>query len=135
MKLDRRGPHIEVPYGLTGNLHQIWQLEFDIKHRSARPAQQVVVALEPRIVARGRTGLLNLNQMPILHKSLERPVDRTEGNVRHELTHRLEDAGGIGVLSRGLNGLEDGLALTGESDDSHKGILGLSPEDAQYSGR
>ena len=135
MKLDRGGPHIKGPHGLAGNLHQIWQLEFDIKHRSARSAQQVVVPFQSRIVARGRPRLLNLNQMPILDQRLERPVNRAERNVRHELTHRLEDAGGIGVLSRGLNGLEDGLALTGESDDGHKGILELSPEESHHSRR
>ena len=135
MKLDRGGPHIKGPNGLAGNLHQIGQLEFDIKHRSARSAKQVVVPFQSRIVARGRPRLLNLNQMPILDQRLERPVNRAERNVRHELTHRLEDAGGIGVLSRGLNGLEHSLALAGESNDGHKGIPELSPEEPQYSGK
>ena len=70
MKLDRGGPDIESPHGLPGDQHQIWQLEFDIKDRTARTAQQMVMPLEPRIVTGGRTGLLNLNQMSILDKRL-----------------------------------------------------------------
>jgi hypothetical protein len=122
MELDRGSTHIKRLCGLTGDQNQIWQLEFDIKDRPARATQQVVMPLEPRIVTGGRARLLNLNQMPILHKRLQRPVNRAERNVRHKLAHRLEDAGGIRMLPRGLNGLEDGLALTGESDDGHKGI-------------
>jgi hypothetical protein len=140
MELDRGGTHIETSAKrtqnrLTGDQHQIWQLEFDIKNRTARTAQQVVVPLEPRIVTGGRTGLLNLNQMPVLNQCLERPVNRAQRNVRHELTHRLEDAGGIRVLPRGLNSLEDGLALTGEADDGHKELPRLTPEEPQYSGK
>lgn len=140
MELDRRGTHIETSpkrtqNRLPGNQHQIRQLEFDIKHSTARATQQVVVPLEPRIVTGGRAGLLNLNQMPILNQCLKRPVDRAQRNVRHELTHRLEDTGCIRMLSRGLNSLEDGLALTGESDDGHKRIPGLSLEEPHYSGK
>ena len=85
-----------------------------IEQTVAPLADEVVVALRPRIHPGGRTRAARLGEDPEPHECLEDPVDRSARDAGERVLHRRVDLVRRGMVGPPEEGLEDPAALHGD---------------------